>query len=310
MTTAHLNDKKVRLAAFDWLEKQVRIHGDVLPRLLLTQGLEMDGHRVPLMSPQGIFKPKVLPEIPISITTTPSGPYDDRMSPDGLILYSYRGKDPQHRDNIGLRKAMFQNTPLIYFHGPVPGKYMAIWPVFIVGDDIRGLTFSVAVDDRSYVAHYANLENREIDPANKVDQGRRKYITSVVTQRLHQRSFRERVLDAYQGQCALCRLRHTELLDAAHIIPDGEPGGDPVVSNGLALCKLHHAAFDKFFLGIRPDYVIEIRHDVLDEEDGPMLLHGLKNLHGQRIFMPASVGIRPDSNRLEIRYERFRSLML
>lgn len=46
---------------------------------------------------------------------------------------------------------------------------------------------------------------------------------------------------------------------AAHIIPDREEGGEPPVTNGLALCKLHHTAFDAFFLSIRPDYVIEIR---------------------------------------------------
>jgi len=43
--------------------------------------------------------------------------------------------------------------------------------------------------------------------------------------------------------------------------------------------KLHHAAFDAYFPGIRPDYVIEIRKDLLDEEDGPMLIHGVKDLN-------------------------------
>ena len=67
-----------------------------------------------------------------------------------------------------------------------------------------------------------------------------------------QRTFRERVLRAYQEQCAICRLRHQELLDAAHILPDGDPRGEPVVSNGLALCNLHHAAYDRNILGITP----------------------------------------------------------
>jgi hypothetical protein len=52
------------------------------------------------------------------------------------------------------------------------------------------------------------------------------------------------VLAAYRHQCSLCRLKHEELLDAAHIIPDADPEGEPVVSNGLALCRLHHSAFD------------------------------------------------------------------
>jgi len=41
-----------------------------------------------------------------------------------------------------------------------------------------------------------------------------------------------------------------ELLDAAHITPDTHPEGEPIVSNGLSLCKLHQAAFDRFFFTI------------------------------------------------------------
>jgi len=54
----------------------------------------------------------------------------------------------------------------------------------------------------------------------------------------------------------------------AHIVADSEDEGDPVVSNGLALCKLHHAAFDSFFLAVRPDYTIEVRRSILEESDG------------------------------------------
>ena len=84
----------------------------------------------------------------------------------------------------------------------------------------------------------------------------------------------------------MCRLRHEELLDAAHIIPDADPEGEPVVSNGLALCKIHHAAFDRQFLGITPDYVIEVRKDILQETDGPMFQHGLKDMHNTPLWVP------------------------
>ena len=87
---------------------------------------------------------------------------------------------------------------------------------------------------------------------------------------------------AYNESCAVCSLHHRELLDAAHIIPDSDPlgRGVPVVANGLALCKIHHAAYDANILGIRPDYVVEIHHRLLDEIDGPMLRHGLQKHHG------------------------------
>lgn len=138
------------------------------------------------------------------------------------------------------------------------------------------------------------------------EDSRRAYVTATFRRRVHQRAFRDRVIDAYRSQCALCRLRHDELLDAAHIIPDVDPEGDPVVPNGMALCKLHHAAFDSFFLAVRPDYIVEVRRSILDEEDGPMLLHGLKGLHGVTIQVPRRMELRPDPQRLARRWERFK----
>src|SRR5690606_30617152 len=106
-------------------------------------------------------------------------------------------------------------------------------------------------------------------------------------------------------RCALCRLRHRELLDAAHILPDREPEGEPRVPNGLALCKLHHAAFDGYLITVDPDYRVRVRRDVLAEEDGPMLRHGLQEVHGQRIVTPRQRDLRPDRDLLAWRLERF-----
>lgn len=38
---------------------------------MLSQGFEFDGVRVPLIGPQGIFKPAILPEMPLSIAFRP-----------------------------------------------------------------------------------------------------------------------------------------------------------------------------------------------------------------------------------------------
>ena len=108
------------------------------------------------------------------------------------------------------------------------------------------------------------------------------------------------------GQVHLCNLRHIELLDAAHILPDYESESKPTVNNGLALCKLHHAAFDKYFIGITPDYSVEVRKDVLEEEDGPMLQHGLKGLHSSKIYLPRHKTDYPNKDFLDKRYQRFR----
>lgn len=295
------HDARVRSAAFDWLASRVDELGDVLPRALLAEGFRLDGERVPLLGPQGIFKPRVM-ELPLSITTAPRGPYDDAFGPDGLLEYRYRGTDPNHRDNVGLRTVLQRGLPLVYFHGVVPGKYVAAWPVFIVGDRPDRLTFIVAVDDADHVGLDLEAPLAIHEPEA---EGRRRYITSIVRQRLHQRTFRERVLAAYRSECSFCRLRHEELLDAAHIIPDTDPEGEPRVTNGLALCRLHHAAFDHGFLGVRPDYVLSVRPDLLREEDGPTLVHSIQSLHETRIQLPRERSNWPDPERLERRYEEF-----
>jgi putative restriction endonuclease len=123
--------------------------------------------------------------------------------------------------------------------------------------------------------------------------------------RLHQRPFRDRVLLAYGSQCALCRLRHPPLLDAAHIKEDSE-GGEPIVPNGVSMCAIHHRAFDADVLSLRPDFKVEIRRDVLTEHDGPTLLHALQELHGQAIVLPHRRSEWPRKDLLEERYERFR----
>jgi putative restriction endonuclease len=292
-------DQKIRLAAFNWLSEQVSIHGDVLPRKLLEKGFLFDDNRISLISPAGIFKPRNL-DYPLTITTAPEGPYDDRVDNDKFLSYRYRGTDPNHRDNVGLREAMRNRIPLIYFLGVYPGKYMATWPVYIITDDPVNLTFKVSVDDVSSI----NKNNGEYSVSEEAVL-KRAYMTSEVRIRLHQRGFRERVLAAYRSQCAFCKLKYGELLDAAHIIPDNEPDSWPTVDNGMALCKLHHAAFDNYMISVNPDYIIHVRRDVLDEEDGPMLQHGLKELNMARIILPRSESHWPNRDYLDRRYQKF-----
>lgn len=299
-------DARVRTEAFRFLERQQQIYPDALPFTVLQQGFRFEGTRVPLIGPQGIFKPKILSDMPLSFYTAPieegkPPPYDDKVGDDGLMRYKYRGTNPEHRDNVGMRLAMQRRVPLIYLFGLVPGRYVAVWPVFVVGDDPARLDFMVAVDDKRAIASLA--ESFVAEPA---DQARRIYVTTTAQRRLHQQSFRERVLTAYRQCCAICRLRHLELLDAAHILPDGHPRGEPWVSNGLSLCKLHHAAFDRNLLGIRRDLVVEVRRDILDEEDGPMLIHGIQDCHNRPLAMvPSAKTLRPNPEYLEERYEEF-----
>lgn len=293
-------EERARLAVFAHLAELKELHGEVLTWDKLREGVDFEGQRIQLMGPQGIFKPRQF-KLPLSITTAPpragrESPYPDRAE-GALLRYSYRGTDPQHRDNVGLRWAGEKGVGLVYFYGVLPGRYLATCPVRVVGDDREALEFVVDLDP---VAISGSLAHGASDEP-------RRYALRSVRHRLHQRAFRERVLIAYRETCAMCRLRHRELLDAAHIVPDLEEGSSTAVSNGLSLCKLHHAAFDAHILGVREDLTIEVRRDILAEVDGPMLRHGLQGLADQRIAVPRQRELQPDREFLRWRYERFRA---
>lgn len=294
-------DQPIREAAFLWLAETSRKYDFAIPRAALAAGFEIQGQAIKLIGPKGIWKPRQC-ELPLSITTTSTGPYQDGFTDDGLLSYRYRGTDPSHPDNVGLRRLYQTRTPLIYFHSVVPGVYVPVWPIFIIADFPGRLTIHGAVDP----AYATGIEEPELgfdstDSAVAV----RRYVVAFTRRRLHQHTFREQVIGAYRERCAICNFRHAELLDAAHIIPDSEPGGDPVIPNGLSLCKFHHAAYDQMLMGIDPDYTVHVREDILNEHDGPMLKHGLQQVNGAKLHVPSRSVDRPDRDRLDARYRRF-----
>jgi putative restriction endonuclease len=224
-------------------------------------------------------------------------PYDDEPGPDGYLRYMWRGEDPLHAENVAMRRALERRLPLVWFHGIAAGLYLPVYPVELVAEEPDMRRFVVALDADQALG-WAETEGLDLT-------ARRRYAERTVLERLHQPLFRARVLHAYEGACAICHLRHVELLDAAHIVADSE-GGEPVVPNGISFCKIHHAAFDFSLIGVRPDYRIEVREDVLAESDGPTLRHSLQEVHGTVLELPRQRAARPDPDLLEIRYQRFR----
>lgn len=66
-------------------------------------------------------------------------------------------------------------------------------------------------------------------------------------------------------------------------------------------------AYGSCFVAILADCVIKVRQNVMNEEDGPMLLHGLQEINNRRIILPTPAKLSPDELLLERRYEEFRS---
>jgi putative restriction endonuclease len=301
-----MDDVHIRITAFRWLQDQIRIHGDELPAQVLRDGLLIGDERVPLMGPSGIWKPKVLANLPLSITTTWNNPYQDRVGVDDVFIYSYRSGE--HIQNEYLRRAAQQRTPMIYFHAVAKARYNALFPVFIVHNDERAREIRVQVGDvlQAFAYQAAPVQPFLSGVAEGSPDPVRSYLTVQAKVRLHQRVFRERVLTAYSRRCACCGFRHEELLDAAHIIPDAHELGKPVVPNGLSLCTLHHRAFDHALIGVTPDCQITVRPSLLDEQDGPTL-KGIQGLNGQRLLLPHAVADHPDRDALDHRFQQFLS---
>jgi putative restriction endonuclease len=79
------------------------------------------------------------------------------------------------------------------------------------------------------------------------------------------------------------------------------------VVNGLALCAIHHLAYDRNLLGIDPQGVVHIARRVRDQRDGPMLREGIQGFHGAAILKPARRTEHPDPERLRTRFDAFRA---
>jgi len=276
---------------------------DALARLVADQGVvtrdqlsafQVGGETIRLIDhSRGIWNPKQMAAT-LAVVSSPDGPYADTELEGGLFRYDYRAGSTGG-DNTKLRKAYELQLPIIMLRKIANSVYVPIFPVYVVGDDLATHQFTLAVDERlrflSEPGHDSLLERR--------------YAERIARYRLHQAEFRGRVLRAYETQCTVCSLRHGRLLDAAHIIGDRESGGDPLVSNGLSLCKIHHAAFDGQLLGISPDYKVHIDQQLLEEIDGPMLRHGLQEMHGRLLVLPAARKDHPNRERLERRWSEF-----
>ncbi len=273
-----------------------------ISRTSLANDFYVGDFRFPLIDRgRGIRKPLGWTTALSILTAVPKArvrPYEDATGADGLQRYKLRRDQLGSSENESLRNAVRRETPLMWFVGVAPGQFNVIAPVYLIAEEPDQAQFVMALTP-------AQLH---IDVDSPMEAAFRGYLIAETKRRLHQPVFASQVMLAYDVRCAVCNLRHRELLDAAHIVPDrfAGPLGDPVVPNGMALCKIHHAAYDQNILGIRPDRVVEIHHRLLGEIDGPMLRHGLQQHHGQKLMnVPKKRAEWPDPERLSFRYQLF-----
>jgi putative restriction endonuclease len=110
--------------------------------------------------------------------------------------------------------------------------------------------------------------------------------------RVRDAAFTELVRDTYDYQCAVCGSSRESPdgnpeVEAAHIYPKHEGGSDDP-RNGIALCKLHHWAFDAGWFSLTDDHEILIKN--ASDRDG---YHEFKQLEGESIRLPTEENAKP-----------------
>lgn len=289
-------ESAIRKDVFRWLDEQFIGHGGYEIHHSVLRSYHYGDMPLPLLDRgKGIRNPKSFSSTLSIMSGWKKNPYQDAEDGSGWVTYSHRAGEGG--DNTKLVQAWKNGDPLVYFRAVREGYYLPYYPIVIAENSPEKRHVRFPLDPGLRILG---------DPlASTYTELQREYAESIVKTRLHQPIFRAQVLHAYAGACTVCDLKHSELLDAAHIVPDADALGIAHVSNGLAMCKLHHAAYDRSLMAITPDFEIRIDAELLDEVDGPMLRHGLQDMHGRQIRVPQNRNARPSRDLLAHQFEKF-----
>ena len=306
-TTANDPDWAVRAQAFEALERLVVLTGGGIPWARIARGFEFEGHHTLFASRAlGIFKPKRM-SAALSIRTSRPRPgraswYRDQDADidaeTGLLAYDLQ-QEPRHPSNEHLRLAFERRAPLIHFRAVQSAVYEAIWPVWV--EDFRateGRVLLAAAD-----APRGDVSSVRAAMPDEIGERKRSYSLATDRRRNHQAWFSGRTKAAYGYRCAFSGLPLGDLLVGAHIKAD-EYGGPASVTNGICMSTLHHAAFDRYLIGVDPELGIHVAESVIRAHDGP-LLASLQALAGGRLRAPRQPEARPHAEFLEWRFSKF-----
>ena len=294
-----IEDDSIRLAALSRVAELRALWGDAIPESEIAQGFRLGTELILLKGPQGIFKPRQLTDGPLTIMSTLVSRYEDELLEEANVLrYDYAPPSREH-ENRGLKALMAEGKPVILLKQvkakPRP-EYLIVAPLFVEGfdDGARQFTLSTRADVTRRTDTQEAVVLREIQRA---------YGQTTVQTRLHQAYFRRDVLTVHRNRCCVCELRVRPLLQGAHIVPDSDALGVPSVQNGLSLCALHHAAYDRRIIRIKADYTIKVEQEWVRTDDA-FAERSLAAFDGHRIVLPNAPEHHPSPTFLEWRDAR------
>jgi putative restriction endonuclease len=210
---------------------------------------------------KGIHKPKEL-AYALSVRNSKMGPYEDAIEFQGSgfwsLRYAYERGSPNSFTNRGLRACLNDSIPIGVIRQvkkkPNP-RYQILGLGAVVDDD--GQSFKIerldATLPRSVSAGDVEFLVEDFDSTRMADA--RDRVVREITARQGQQEFRQNLLEAYGGQCAISGCRVAAVLEAAHIIPYSGSHTNHV-QNGMLLRADLHTLFDLGLLSVDPDALI------------------------------------------------------
>jgi putative restriction endonuclease len=178
--------------------------------------------------------------------------YADDLSDDGVIYHYPTTSRPAARDAAEIqatKNAMIHSIPIfVVLPGANSKSRRSLTLGWVCDFDDSNRQFLILFGDE-HPPPYTKAETAS-EPFRLEEEPRRK-LSSVMV-RVGQQRFRFHVMSQYGPKCAVCDIRHPQLLKAAHIRGKREHGTDDW-RNGIPLCATHHDAFDSYLFGVDPD---------------------------------------------------------
>ena len=242
------------------------------------------------------------------------GPYSDSVT-QGRFEYIGEGLEGDQSEdspgNSALIDAHSSNIPIHFFYKRAEGEdweYQGLVDVVDYEFQQQGgrevlvfiLEHREQSDEPEPSEEEVEEERTELQQATDTDPQLRDDTEEYTESRRRARdaAFTQLVREAYDTQCAICGSERESPdgnpeVEAAHIYPKREGGSDDV-RNGIALCKLHHWAFDSGWLSLTDDH--EILVEEAPDRNG---YHEFKQLEGRQTRLPDEEEARPHSMFLE-----------
>jgi len=152
------------------------------------------------------------------------------------------------------------------------------------------------------------IESPRPENYNPFDKTKR-VIKITIESVIRMRGFRQAIINAYDYKCAVCKMKINSPdslsweVEAAHIVPHSSLGRDDIW-NGLALCHLHHWAFDVGWFTLQNDYTVDVSSKVhsLPPDFGRIgdyeFIRAISSKR-TKIFLPSKSNLHPHQNAIQ-----------